>query len=173
MPPGSPRCFPIWWAVAREQHLRSLGRNVPHFTPAEARVAAQATACLLSAAARTTTGTGPTGQLSERAPVLLAIRSHIDAEIGSPDLSVEQICRRFGHNKDGSIGNDGRVLGLIAVFVVFAAWAACQLFAGRAAVLIVGAMIATMMSANVFWSGTTGGFVGALCSSVVMRENSS
>ncbi|GJD65024.1 HTH-type transcriptional activator RhaS [Methylobacterium frigidaeris] len=77
-------------------HLRSLGRNVPHFSPAEARVAAQATACLLSAAARTITGTGPTERLSERAPVLLAIRSHIDAEIGSADLSVEQICRRFG-----------------------------------------------------------------------------
>jgi uncharacterized membrane protein len=66
-------------------------------------------------------------------------------------LVYDQICRRFGHNKDGSIGNDGRVLGLIAVFVVFAAWAACQLFAGRAAFLIVGAMIATMMSANVFF----------------------
>lgn len=66
-------------------------------------------------------------------------------------LVYDQICRRFGHKQDGSIGNDGRVLGLIAVFVVFAAWAACQLFAGRAAFLIVGAMIATMMSANVFF----------------------
>ena len=64
----------------------------------------------------------------------------------------DQICRRFGHRKDGSIGNDGLVLGLVAVFVVIATWAACQLFAGRAAFLIVGAMIATMMSANVlFW----------------------
>ncbi|MFN5047834.1 urate hydroxylase PuuD [Roseateles sp.] len=66
-------------------------------------------------------------------------------------LVYDQICRRFGHNKDGSIGNDGRVLGLIAVFIAFAAWAACQLFAGRAAFVIVGAMIATMMSANVFF----------------------
>jgi uncharacterized membrane protein len=66
-------------------------------------------------------------------------------------LVYDQICRRFGHNRDGSIGNDGRVLGLIAVFIAFAAWAACQLFAGRAAFLIVGAMIATMMSANVFF----------------------
>jgi uncharacterized membrane protein len=40
---------------------------------------------------------------------------------------------------------------LIAVFIVAASWAACQLFAGRAAFLIVGAMIATMMSANVFF----------------------
>ena len=66
-------------------------------------------------------------------------------------LVYDQICRRFGHRKDGSIGNDGLVLGLIAVFVALAAWAACQLFAGRAAFLIVGAMIATIMSANVFF----------------------
>ena len=66
-------------------------------------------------------------------------------------LVYDQICRRFGHRKDGSIGNDGLVLRLIAVFVACAAWAACQLFAGRAAFLIVGAMIATIMSANVFF----------------------
>jgi uncharacterized membrane protein len=34
---------------------------------------------------------------------------------------------------------------------VLASWAACQLFAGRAAFLLVGAMIATAMSANVFF----------------------
>jgi uncharacterized membrane protein len=37
------------------------------------------------------------------------------------------------------------------VFVVFASWLACQLFAGRAAFLLVGAMLATSMSANVFF----------------------
>ena len=36
------------------------------------------------------------------------------------------------------------------MFVVFASWLACQLFAGRAAFLLVGAMLATTMSANVF-----------------------
>ncbi|MET0519674.1 MAG: urate hydroxylase PuuD [Burkholderiaceae bacterium] len=66
-------------------------------------------------------------------------------------LVYDQICRRFGHTRDGSIGNDGLVLGLIAVFIAIAAWAACQLFAGRAAFLITGAMLATMMSANVFF----------------------
>jgi len=35
--------------------------------------------------------------------------------------------------------------------VAFAAWLACHLFAGRAAFLLVGAMIATAMSANVFF----------------------
>jgi len=66
-------------------------------------------------------------------------------------IAYDLICRLFGRDKNGNIGNDGVVLGLIAVFIVIAAWAAAQLFAGRAAFLIVGAMIATMMSANVFF----------------------
>jgi uncharacterized membrane protein len=67
-------------------------------------------------------------------------------------LVYDQICRRFGHDRKGHIGRDGLVLGLIAGFIAIAAWAATQLFAGRAAFLITGAMIATMMSANVlFW----------------------
>jgi uncharacterized membrane protein len=37
----------------------------------------------------------------------------------------------------------------VAVVVVFAAWAATQLFAARAAFVLVGAMLATMMTANV------------------------
>jgi uncharacterized membrane protein len=64
-------------------------------------------------------------------------------------LVYDQICRRLGHKPDGSIGNDGRVLSLIAGFIALATWVACQLFAGRAAFLIIGAMLATMMSANV------------------------
>ena len=41
---------------------------------------------------------------------------------------------------------------LLFVYVVAATWLACQLFAGRAAFLLVGAMLATAMSANVlFW----------------------
>ncbi len=66
-------------------------------------------------------------------------------------LVYDQICRRFGHAKDGSIGNDGLVLGLQAVYLAAAIWVLCHLFAGRAAFLISGAMIATMMSANVFF----------------------
>jgi len=66
-------------------------------------------------------------------------------------IFYDQICRRFGHTKNGQIGNDGLVLGLIAAFVAAATWAACQLFAGRAAFLLMGAMIATIMSANVFF----------------------
>ena len=69
-------------------------------------------------------------------------------------IVYDLICRLFGQKKDGGktrIGNDGTVLGLLAVFIVIAAWGAAQLFAGRAAFLITGAMIATMMTANVFF----------------------
>ena len=69
-------------------------------------------------------------------------------------IVYDLICRLFGQKKDGgktTIGNDGTVLGLLAVFIVIAAWGAAQLFAGRAAFLITGAMIATMMTANVFF----------------------
>lgn len=40
---------------------------------------------------------------------------------------------------------------LVVLLVIASAWGACHLFAGRAAFLIVGAMIATIMSANVFF----------------------
>ena len=56
------------------------------------------------------------------------------------------ICRSFGQRKNGDL-----IVGVgLFAFVVFAAWLACQLFAGRAAFLIVGAMLGTTMSANVF-----------------------
>jgi uncharacterized membrane protein len=58
----------------------------------------------------------------------------------------DTICRLFGRKKNGDL-----IVGAcVFVFVVFAAWLACQLFAGRAAFLLVGAMLATAMSANVF-----------------------
>jgi len=57
------------------------------------------------------------------------------------------ICRAFGQRKNGdlivSVG--------VTLFVVAASWLACHLFAGRAAFLLVGAMMATSMSANVFF----------------------
>jgi uncharacterized membrane protein len=59
----------------------------------------------------------------------------------------DAICRAFGERDGGDL-----VVGLLVfVFVVFAAWLACRLFAGRAAFLMAGAMIATAMSANVFF----------------------
>jgi uncharacterized membrane protein len=56
------------------------------------------------------------------------------------------ICRVFGFRKNG----DAIVAGLLLLVVAFASWLASELFAGRAAFLLVGAMIATAMSANVF-----------------------
>lgn len=83
------------------EHLKSLGTNAPLFTAAESRAAAQATAILLGMAARTAGGTEGMGRPNERAPVFLTIRRHIDAEIGSPMLGVEHLCRRFGISRSG------------------------------------------------------------------------
>ena len=63
-------------------------------------------------------------------------------------LVYDGICRVLGQGKNG----DRTVGVLVALYVVAAAWLACHLFAGRAAFLLTGAMLATMMSANVlFW----------------------
>ena len=60
----------------------------------------------------------------------------------------DAICRVFGFRPHG----ERIVAALLIVVVAFASWLACHLFAGRAAFLIVGAMLATAMSANVyFW----------------------
>ena len=57
------------------------------------------------------------------------------------------ICRTLGRGKNGDV-----IVGLcVFVFIVFASWLSCHLFAGRAAFLLVGAMIATTMSGNVFF----------------------
>jgi uncharacterized membrane protein len=66
-------------------------------------------------------------------------------------LVYDAVCRVLGRTKDGKVGNDLRVGLVIFACVVAASWLACQLFAGRAAFLIVGAMLATIMSANVFF----------------------
>jgi uncharacterized membrane protein len=65
-------------------------------------------------------------------------------------IFYDLICRLVGE-KDGQVGGDFTVGVLVLVFIVAASWLACQLFAGRAAFLMVGAMIATAMSANVFF----------------------
>ncbi|CAN7328941.1 urate hydroxylase PuuD [Trinickia sp. LjRoot230] len=50
------------------------------------------------------------------------------------------------------LGTRDRLLGLtVGLYVLAAAWLACHTFSGRAAYLIVGAMLATIMSANVFF----------------------
>ena len=63
-------------------------------------------------------------------------------------LLYDAICRIFGQRKQG----DAIVGALVLLLVCAASWLACQWFAGRAAFLLVGAMMATAMSANVlFW----------------------
>jgi uncharacterized membrane protein len=62
-------------------------------------------------------------------------------------LVYDTVCRVFGFRENGE-----RIVALTMIVVVaFASWLSCQLFAGRAAFLLVGAMIATSMSANVFF----------------------
>jgi uncharacterized membrane protein len=62
-------------------------------------------------------------------------------------LLYDLICRTLGQGKKGD-----QVVGAgVAILVVASAWLACQLFAGRAAFLLIGAMLATTMSGNVFF----------------------
>ena len=60
-------------------------------------------------------------------------------------LGYDAICRLFDH------GNQAVAGVLIGGLVVFASWLACDLFAGRAAFVLVGGMMAATMSANVFF----------------------
>ena len=62
-------------------------------------------------------------------------------------LLYDAICRIFGQKKNGDAIVGALVFGLVCI----ASWLACHWFAGRAAFLLVGAMIATAMSANVFF----------------------
>ncbi|MES2281030.1 MAG: urate hydroxylase PuuD [Pseudomonadota bacterium] len=62
-------------------------------------------------------------------------------------MLYDAICQIFGQRKNG----DAIVGALVAVLVCVASWLACHWFAGRAAFLLVGAMLATAMSANVFF----------------------
>ena len=62
-------------------------------------------------------------------------------------LAYDAICRLWGQRP----GGDRIVGGLLALLVCAAAWLACHWFAGRAAFLLLGAMLATSMSANVFF----------------------
>jgi uncharacterized membrane protein len=60
-------------------------------------------------------------------------------------LGYDLICRLFMRGSQAVGG------ALVALLVVFASWLACHLFAGRAAFVLVGGMMAAAMSANVFF----------------------
>ena len=62
-------------------------------------------------------------------------------------ILYDTICRTLGRGRHGDL-----LVGvLVFSLVVLAAYTACHLFAGRAAFLLVGAMMATAMTANVFF----------------------
>ena len=62
-------------------------------------------------------------------------------------LIYDAVSRVFGFRENGEL-----IVGItMFATIAFASWLACHLFAGRAAFLLVGAMIATAMSANVFF----------------------
>jgi uncharacterized membrane protein len=62
-------------------------------------------------------------------------------------LVYDGICRTLGQREHGDV-----IVGVaVTVAIVLASWLACRYFSGRAAFLLVGAMIATAMSANVFF----------------------
>jgi uncharacterized membrane protein len=61
-------------------------------------------------------------------------------------IAYDAICRVFEER-----GGQEVIGALVAVLVIAASWLACDLFAGRAAFLLVGAMMGTAMSGNVFF----------------------
>ena len=62
-------------------------------------------------------------------------------------LVYDRACRLLGFQKNGEL----KLWLLLLLLIGMVSWLACQLFAGRAAFLLVGAAIATAMSANVFF----------------------
>ena len=78
-------------------------------------------------------------KLSHRDAVLLALAFPVVAW-----LIYHQLCRLVGF-RDQLLG------GLVAILVLAMCYAATHLFAGRAAFLLVGAALGTIMSANVFF----------------------
>src|SRR4051794_25434789 len=62
-------------------------------------------------------------------------------------VAYDVVCRVFGQRAHGDA-----IVGLLVLLLVCgASWLPCHWFAGRAAFLLVGAMLATAMSANVFF----------------------
>lgn len=59
----------------------------------------------------------------------------------------DQLCRRISPNME----RDGLLSLAVAIMMILTAWLSTQLFQGRAAFLITGAVMATAMSANVFF----------------------
>lgn len=62
-------------------------------------------------------------------------------------IIYDQLCRRISPNME----RDGILSLAVAVMMIIVSYLACQIFPGRAAFLLIGAVMATAMSANVFF----------------------
>jgi len=62
-------------------------------------------------------------------------------------LIYNQLCKFFGVGPKA----DKKVAICIFIYIIIATWIACHIFSGRAAFLMTGAMMATIMAANVFF----------------------
>ncbi|WP_091717664.1 helix-turn-helix domain-containing protein [Methylobacterium phyllostachyos] len=77
-------------------HLRALDAHAPGFSERESGAAARATAVLLGAAVSGLPAAERNAQAPDGAPLLLALRRFIEAELASPDLNAETLGRQFG-----------------------------------------------------------------------------
>ncbi len=62
-------------------------------------------------------------------------------------VAYDQLCRRISPNME----HDGRLSVAVGIMMVLVSWLSMQMFQGRAAFLLTGAVMATAMSANVFF----------------------
>lgn len=69
------------------------------------------------------------------------------AYLGAGWIVYNAICQILGVGEKA----DKKVAVVVIIYVVIAAWVACHVFSGRAAFLMTGAMLATIMTANVFF----------------------
>jgi AraC-like DNA-binding protein len=77
-------------------HLRALSTHADGFSEREAEAATRATAALLGAATGARPDATRGGESPDRAPLLLALRRVIEAELASPELNADALGRRFG-----------------------------------------------------------------------------
>lgn len=69
------------------------------------------------------------------------------AYLGAGWIVYNSICQLLGVGEKA----DKKVAVVVFFYVIFAAWVACHIFSGRAAFLMTGAMLGTIMTANVFF----------------------
>ena len=77
-------------------HLHALAAHATGFSEREAEAAARATAVLLGSAVGSGSGVARAGAAPEGAPLLVAMRRHIEAELAAPGLTAEALGRHFG-----------------------------------------------------------------------------